>query len=131
MRQVPPELLTEVVALTWPDFVEIDGVVLLASVAGDLDIAVWQQQYPNQPFAIEGLLNHVHLYDLVDGTYGEKDLRRLEDAGRRIAASWQAALALRFPGRRFVVQFGTEPDDYGPTVSFHQSDGCPHCEADV
>ena len=59
----------------------------------------------------------------------EGDLPALEEAGRRLAAAWTAALAARFPDRRFTVEFATEPDEYGPTVSFHQSADCPGCSS--
>lgn len=128
MGDLDPAALATALALASPTFSEVSGLVLLADRADPDNVARWMDSHGREPFAIERVLNEVHLYDLV-GDCGEEDLPLLEDAGTRLAACWAAALATRYPGRRFSVEYSSEPDAYGPTVSFHQADGCPGCGA--
>jgi hypothetical protein len=65
-------------------------------------------------------MNHVHLYDLGGDDYSDSELPLLERAAQRIRGSWEVALADGFPGRSLEVFYATEPDEYGPTVSFYQ-----------
>ena len=81
--------------------------------------------YSAEPWRIEAVLNEVHLYDLLADDYDDGQLGDLEQIARRMAEAWTVALATRFPDISFHVSFATEPDEYGPTISFHQSAGCP------
>ncbi len=111
----------------WPDFIEARGCVLLASGFDEANFATWWSLHSERPYAIENVLNEVHFYDLVDDTFDDSQLPVLERAAIRLREAWCAALAAAFPGRRFTVEYSTEPDQYGPTVSFHQAEGCPGC----
>jgi hypothetical protein len=124
---LPAVVLKSAMALAWPDFIEVRGCVLLASRFDEANFESWWSRYADHPYAIERVLNEVHFYDLVDDDFEDSQLPFLEHAATRLRDAWRAALAERFPGRRFTVEYDTEPDQYGPTVSFHQSDDCPGC----
>lgn len=113
--------------LAWPDFVEVRGCVLLASRFDEANFQSWWNRYSDHPYAIERVLNEVHFYDLVDDTFDDGQLSVLEQAAVRVQSAWSAALSSAYPDRRFTVEYSTEPDQYGPTVSFHQAESCPGC----
>src|SRR5215475_95015 len=54
-------------ALFWPEFIEVDGCVLLGSIVPET-YAEWKASHPNDPTGIEAVLNHRHLFDLFPGT---------------------------------------------------------------
>ena len=120
-------ILDLAIGLAWPEFIEVRGCVLLASRFSEENFDTWWSRYSEHPYAIERVLNEVHFYDLVDDNFDDTQLPVLERAAIRLREAWCAALAGAFPGRRFTVEYSTEPDQYGPTVSFHQAEGCPGC----
>jgi hypothetical protein len=124
---LPAPVLARAMNLAWPDFVEVRGCVLLASRFDEANFASWWNRYSDHPHAIERVLNEVHFYDLVDDSFEDAELSVLEQAAVRLQAAWTAALNSAYPDRRFTVEYSTEPDQYGPTISFHQSDDCPGC----
>jgi len=67
---------------------------------------------------VESVVNHVHLYDVVQ-VYDSSELPALEELGRRIAQLWTETLETRYPEHRAVVTFVSEPEEYGPTASLH------------
>lgn len=81
----------------------------------------WWSKLSGDRRAIEGVINHVHLWAVFMG--GEEDdggeLERLAEA---VAECWAGVLKNRYPGRRFDVRVNSSPDDYGPTVSFSSVD---------
>ncbi len=121
------DTLEVVTSLMWPDFVEVAGCVFLSAQFSE-DSRTSFLEGGVTGAALEDVLNHVHVYDFVSEYGGsEEDLRRLELVAERIRDSWQAGLAKSFPGRSFTVSLATEPDEYGPTVSFHQAALCESC----
>jgi hypothetical protein len=114
------EAVEELTALVWPDFIEVQGCVVRRSSYSAENFATWWDQYGAEPWRIEAVLNEVHLYDWVSD-FNPVDLPRLEAVAERIAAAWNSALTRTFPDRVFIVSYETEPDAYGPTVTFHQA----------
>jgi len=45
-----------------------------------------------------------------------------EYLGRALLACWRCALSTAYPSRAFAFDYGSEPEDYGPTISFWQVD---------
>jgi hypothetical protein len=67
------------------------------------------------PIAVERVVNHVHLWDvLAPSPYSEAEARLLLGP---LARSWSAALRESFPARTFNVLVVPE-GDYGPELSF-------------
>lgn len=104
-----------------PDFVEVEGCILLAENYRPGEYAAWAQQFDHDRGRIERMINHTHVYDLFAtraGDYTHPDV--WEYLGRTLLACWRCALAAAYPGRTFEFFYATEPDDYGPTLSFCQ-----------
>jgi hypothetical protein len=51
--------------LYWPRFVEVDGYVLLEEHYTPENLAEWRERRPDSRSAIEDVINHVHLQDVV------------------------------------------------------------------
>lgn len=113
--------LTALAQLFWPDFVEVRGCVIRSDAFERDNFDRWWDSTSGDVTAIESVLNEVHLYDVVaDEAWSDEQLRDLEAAAKKIAASWRAALGERFPAKRFELTYASEPDAYGPTISFRQ-----------
>jgi hypothetical protein len=107
--------------LFWPDFVEVNGCVLLRYKYSLEGFANWLEHFNGNRARVEAMMNHVHILDLFPNA--PKDVHPLEQLQEFLAGaltlSWKAALSEAFPGRRFIV---TLSHGYGPEVSFHQAD---------
>lgn len=113
------EAVDELTELVWPDLIEVQGCVVRRRSYSPETFATWWDRYGAEPWRIEAVLNEVHLYDRVS-EFEPADMARLEGVAERIAEAWASALARRFPAREFLIRCETEPDAYGPTVTFHQ-----------
>ena len=113
--------LDEIVQAALPEFVLIRDCVIRDRPGVREGFEHWWELHREEPWAIESVMNHVHLYDLVDESYDDTELGLLEQTAHRIANSWRAKLQHDFPDRSFEVTFATEPDEYGPTVSCFQT----------
>ena len=126
--------------LFWPDFVEFEGCVFLAEA-----YRKWSQPVEDQrrearkdPRSIEKLVNHLHMYDLfwtnttvlvedpeggprigVDQVYS---LQLKEYLAQVLLVCWKHALQEKYPEREFEFSYATEPDEYGPTITFWQKE---------
>lgn len=88
--------------------------------------------------SMEQLINHLHIYDLshthtvkmleppdggplvlMDLVYS---LELKEYLARVLMVCWKHALQEAFPDRQFEFSYATEPEEYGPTITFWQSD---------
>jgi hypothetical protein len=112
--------LNEITELVWPRFIELNGLVIRDQPGVRDSFDQWQKRHGEESWRIESVMNHVHLYDFVGDDYTDTELPTLERTALRIQASWRVALIHEFPDRTFEVTYATEPDEYGPTVSFHQ-----------
>lgn len=108
--------------LWWPELVEVDGCVLIRERYESANFQRWRERHLGDCTPVEAVLNETHLYDEVAGS-GPLDL--LEDTARRLAGSWEQRLARYGGAGSFQVEFGTEPDRYGPTVTFHRASPVP------
>src|SRR5438876_9730226 len=50
--------------LFWPDFIEVDGCILLATSYSPENFAHWKESLKGDKRAIETMLNHTHIWDL-------------------------------------------------------------------
>jgi hypothetical protein len=111
--------LVAVSSLFWPEFIEFRGCVVLAVNTSQAGLQKWWDDTSGDREKIQAALNHAHLYDFV--VYEEQTdvrLAALEGVAERIADGWRPRLAALYPERRADVVVTSEPDDYGPTVSF-------------
>lgn len=111
-------VIKRIASLTWPKFREYRGAVLLNEGVTDEEINRWWTELGGDQNAVEQTINHVHLYDeVVD--YTDSELPMLEEAMARIASAWRAKLGWEYPDRSFEVVETSEPDEYGPTLTFY------------
>lgn len=125
----PPSLgvLAEVSRLLDIEMTEYRGCFIRKSAFSADNVDQWLQSTSSDVATVESIVNHVHLYDEVDDTYDDAQMADLDNVGRRVARIWRDLLSVRYPGQAFTVTFATEPDEYGPTISVHQADGCSAC----
>jgi len=124
--------------LFWPDFVEVGGCIFLAE-----RFSAWtglpedfSKLSREERRSYEALVNHVHIYDL----FSTKSTIRIEppeggpiifrDAiyslelkeylAQVLQVCWKHALMEAYPNRKFEFSYATEPDEYGPTITFWQ-----------
>jgi len=103
--------------LFWPEFVEVDGCVLIGSSVPET-YAEWKARYPNDPRVIETVLNHRHLLDLFE-TDDNPSPELVRVLGRALSEMWTAKLHRDFPD--LVVSF---PEDFdlafdNPDITFY------------
>ncbi len=103
--------------LLWPDFVEYDGCVLLAFKFDEAGVSNWLDHLEGDRRAVEAVVNHVHLWDVLAAKAPE-EYAALSALAGRIAPMWRAAARAAFPEREFDITVTDDPDDYGPTVTF-------------
>jgi hypothetical protein len=88
--------------------------------------------------AVERLINHVHIYDLFftrtvkvfdppdEGPLVSLDerypLKLKEYLAQVLMLCWKHALQEAFPGTACEFSYATEPEAYGPTITFRQSE---------
>jgi hypothetical protein len=108
--------------LFWPEFVEVEGCVLLVSQYRPENFRHWFDPLGGDCTGIEAMINHLHLYDLClnDPNSAETRLPELEELARTLLKCWECALKEAFPNKRFTFDFATEPDEYGPAITFFQ-----------
>lgn len=103
-----------------PDLIEVRGCVLLRERFDQSNFDEWWRQLGGDVAEIEGVVNHLHLWDLFE--VDDDDVlveSALEDLALAIASSWRCLLAEVYPDRRFDVRVTTSAEaDYGPTISF-------------
>ena len=105
--------------LFWPDFVEHDGCILRRS--GEASYQGFMEQTGCDKEAVEAVINHVHVIELVYQPDSPPTDDQLVYLGRMLKEMVKAKLAKEFPDRQFVVGFEEEGDSvYDYVVTFHQ-----------
>jgi len=114
------EMAVAFTALFWPDLVEHNGGVFLRAFFDPEVFAQWQEKLGDDIAAIERVMNHRHVGDLLPGAehVGSGNLRHL---GRVLAATWQARLAEMFPHRQLEVRCNEAPEDEDVVITFFQN----------
>lgn len=108
--------------LFWPDFEEFDGCVFRAGVTEENYLAFMEHTGGDRR-AVEAVLNHVHVTDLVYRPGGPSEAQAVY-LGRLLKEMWEAKLGREFPGRRFVVCFQEQGEtSYDFEITFHQDRG--------
>jgi hypothetical protein len=97
-----------------PEFVEVRGCVLLKERYDERNLEAWWTQLNGDRAAIEEVVNHVHLWDVVEEQVPDEALDEVAEA---LVRNWRRALAEQFPDRSFRVVLSNDENDYGPTLS--------------
>ncbi len=109
-------------SLFWPMFVEVEGCVFLQERYDPSNFREWWRKLCGDARRVEGIVNHVHLWDLFDLDEQSVPEEALQDLAEILSLTWACALRSQFPDRSFDVRVdldGTE--EYGPTISFSTS----------
>ncbi|MGI5153084.1 hypothetical protein ACQEVC_43055 [Plantactinospora sp. CA-294935] len=106
--------------LFWPDFTEYRRGVFLSFLFEQRGVDAWFDELKGDKSAVEGVVNHVHLWDAF-APKSEAEYTVLSELASRIAAMWRAALKSAFPTREFVVSVADASEDYGPTISIRSA----------
>src|SRR5690242_1190213 len=90
--------------LFWPDFVEVEGCVLLARHYNPENFEHWMQNLEGNRRAVESQVNHTHIADLFLNNHPASDFpRELWDyLGTILLIMWKHALQDAFPDKRFI-----------------------------
>jgi hypothetical protein len=108
--------------LFWPDFVEIEGCILLSEHYEAQNFEQWKAELKGERAKIELVLNEVNVYDLfIRPADNEPGLDLYEYMAKMLLKSWRCALHDTFPNKHFKFVSADEPDAYGPTLSFYQA----------
>lgn len=94
-----------------PSWVEERGCVILARQYDAASFQTWWESTDGDRRAVEAVLNHVHLWDLLPNT-DETDYVSLWNLGELMVSSWAQSLERSFPEQTFTV---TLDDEYGPS----------------
>ena len=124
---VSVDQLAAVITFITPEFREHRGCVIRGDRFDSANVDSWLASTDGDTCAVEQVVNHLHLYDVIDDDYDDAQLPELETVARHIATAWRDLLRARYGRRQFTVTVESEPDEYGPTISFHQADNCSEC----
>ena len=115
-----PELALMYSKLFWPDLIEVDGFVLLAT---NYDREYFDEVITNYGAKhVEGHINLCYLQYMV-GT-GEHDCEDeiWEFLGKTLCETWKQRAQYLFPQKSFVTEFAWYSDDIGdPGVTLYQT----------
>jgi hypothetical protein len=124
------DLAAAFTSLFWPDFIEVDGCILLNESHSPANFEQWKEHFQGDRRSIEQMLNHTHMYDLFMNS--ETVLNRPTDSlyspalyeylAQTLVVCWKHALQETFPDKKFAFSYATDPDEYGPTISFWQEE---------
>jgi len=106
--------------LFWPDFVEIDGCVLLALHYERDNFEHWKEHFDGNRSATEAMINHVHIHDLFVNSASrvEYPAELKQYLGKVLLICWRHALEDAFPSRHFVFSIAGPSE---PSISFYQA----------
>jgi hypothetical protein len=110
-------LLACAAAFLWPHFEQIGDVTVRAGRGSDATIEDWKRTLDGDLRAVERVVNHEHLWDLITSDIPpEDDFPDSQCLGlaEAIARSWDAALKVAYPNRTFRVDTYDDGDG-GPT----------------
>ena len=103
--------------LFWPDFIEVDGCVILKRRYSPEILTRWMEQYGDDRRAVETTVNHVHVKDLFLNSTKESSEQLYDFLVDALAFGWKQALQTRYPDKHFtlIIRRG-----YDPELTFRQ-----------
>ncbi len=104
--------------LFWPDFVEHEGGIFLSEAFNREIYEQWKVQLGNDITAIERVINHQHIDDILPGAENV-GIDNLFYLGQSLAQMWSSRLKLLYPHRHFQVE--SHWDEHTVVVMFYQS----------
>lgn len=114
------EMAVAFTALFWPELVEHDGGIFLRESFDPEVHAQWKEKLGEDAPAIERVMNHRHVADLLPGA-DHVGFANLQHLGHVLAATWRTRLADAFPERQFDVIYSEDPEDEEVIITFSQA----------
>jgi hypothetical protein len=114
--------------LFWPDFVEVDGCILLAEQYSPKAYERWKTQLHGDRLSIEQTLNDIRIWDFfltsdkILDEHGNEQSRQVlqEFLGNVLAKCWACALREMFPTKTFILEYDPSAFYDGPRICFYQ-----------
>ena len=103
--------------LFWPDFVEHEGGIFLSEAFDSQIYEQWKIELGNDVAAIEQVMNHQHIDDILPGAENASTDNLLY-LGQALAQMWESRLKSLYPQRRFQVK--CDRDEHTVAVTFFQ-----------
>lgn len=103
--------------LFWPDFVEHEGGIFLSEAFDSQIYEQWKIELGNDVAAIEQVMNHQHVDDILPGAQNASSDNLLY-LGQALAQMWESRLKSLYPQRRFQVKCDRDEDTV--VVTFFQ-----------
>ncbi|MBE9094266.1 hypothetical protein [Tychonema sp. LEGE 07203] len=103
--------------LFWPDFVEHEGGIFLSEAFNSQIYEQWKIELGNDVAAIEQVMNHQHIDDILPGAQNASSDNLLY-LGQALAQMWESRLKSLYPQRRFQVKCDRDEDTV--VVTFFQ-----------
>ena len=103
--------------LFWPDFVEHEGGIFLSEAFNSQIYEQWKIELGNDVAAIEQVMNHQHIDDILPGAENASTDNLLY-LGQALAQMWESRLKSLYPQRRFQVKCDRDEDTV--VVTFFQ-----------
>jgi hypothetical protein len=115
------EMAVAFAKLFWPDFVEVEGHIFLSEMYEEAQFREWQKAL-QEVSRVEAVVNHLHIYDLFlnNDASAALELELLEYLAQVLLKCWAYALNEQFPDKYFEFTYASEPEEYGPVISFFQ-----------
>lgn len=104
------ELAVAFARFFWPEFVERDGCILFANGFDEATYIEWRTKSSGNVEAIERMMNHVHLEDLVPSDTTDFGPTVLPYLAREVADMWKHRAKSVYPARDFVVEVNVDHD---------------------
>jgi hypothetical protein len=109
-------------SLFWPDFVEVDGALILKEHYSPENFEHWREHFKGDLTGVEKMINHVHLEDLFMNGKGDYELddRVWVTVMAVLEETWRASIKVRFPGENIVVESYSPHDDPTPELTIYR-----------
>lgn len=104
-----------------PEIVKVHGCYFRKAAYRNSSIPTEKDMPLDKRQQAERLVNHLHIYDLFSEDHPNTSLEVEENLARTLVKSWSCAAKVQFPEVHFSFDFRTEPEAYGPTITFWQT----------
>jgi hypothetical protein len=91
------------------------GCVILSDGFTEANLDAWWDRLKEKRVAIEHVLNHLHVFDLIPSDTSERDPSVYQFLGAAIVEMWASRVRELFPNRRFVVRLEDTDDGANAT----------------
>ena len=119
-HQIHPEDFIITSELLFPSFREVEEGLYWNERFDEKAFEQWKDRLGNNTMDLEKVVNHLHIYDLFDGSPDDISEEVFVQAGQILRKSWQLWLDSQFPDRKILVELSVDEGEYGPTLYVFQ-----------